>query len=170
MVCLCVFCLFTPFPFVLFLFHGKNLLLLSLLNRYNTESDQQTSTRQCFLKSKYIFESNFLILFFKSFIQCYAHSWCGHIIGGVSIYLYECVSLLVRACVVCLCLRVCVISNQTTSKKPHYVSDLSKVDILLHKQGPSVTKVPRLDMCKSTTSLSKITHIKCAAITIQSKK
>ena len=29
-----VFCLFTPFPSVVFVFHGKNLLLFNLINRY----------------------------------------------------------------------------------------------------------------------------------------
>ena len=42
-------------------------------------------------------------------------------------YFYGCVS----PCVCCV--SVCVISNQSTSKKPHYVSDLSKLDALLHK-------------------------------------
>ena len=43
-----------------------------------------------------------------------------------------------------LCLSVCVISNQSTSEKPHYVSERSKRDALLHKthQGPSGTKGP----------------------------
>ena len=55
--------------------------------------------------------------------------------GGVNI---GCVSLLARKCSVCLCVcvcvcvRACVISNQSTSKKPH-LSDLSKLDALLHK-------------------------------------
>ena len=61
-------------------------------------------------------------------------------------------------CCVCLhvCLCVCVISNQTTSKKLH-VSDLSKLDALLHKTR---IKVLRLDMCTSI-SLSKIAHQMC---------
>ena len=53
-----------------------------------------------------------------------------------------------------VCVFVCVISNQSTSKKLHYVSDLSKLDILLHK----IHKFPRLDMCRSIISLSKVTH------------
>ena len=70
-----------------------------------------------------------------------------------------CVSLCVCVCV-CVFVCVCVISNQSTSKKPHYVIDLSKLDALLQKthQGPSVTKVPRLDMCRSIMSLSNIAH------------
>ena len=53
--------------------------------------------------------------------------------SGVNVYLCECVSLLVPVCAVYLCVYVCVISNQSTSKKPHYVLDLSKLDALLHK-------------------------------------
>ena len=43
-----------------------------------------------------------------------------------------CVSICV--CVVC----VCVISNQRTSKKPHYVSDLIKLDVFLDKTHKKV--------------------------------
>ena len=46
-------------------------------------------------------------------------SRCEHITGDVNIYLYWCVSLLAHECPVCLCVCVfvCVISNQSTSKK-----------------------------------------------------
>ena len=40
-------------------------------------------------------------------------------------------------------------------KKPHQVSELSKLDALLHK---TCIKVLRLDMCTSMISLSKIAH------------
>ena len=77
---------------------------------------------------------------------------------GENIYLYGCVSLLAPECAVCVCVCVCVflcvISNQSTSKKPH-VSDLSKLDALLHK---TCIRVLRLDMCTSRISLSKIAH------------
>ena len=36
LVCVCVFCLFTPFLSVLFLFYRKNLVLQHLINRYMT--------------------------------------------------------------------------------------------------------------------------------------
>ena len=42
---------------------------------------------------------------------------------------------------VLVCLRMCVISIQ--SEKPHYVSDLSKVDALLHKTHIKVLLVLR---------------------------
>ena len=38
---------------------------------------------------------------------------------------------------------VFVISNQSTNKKTHYVSDLSKPDTLLHKTHIKVLLVPR---------------------------
>ena len=71
-------------------------------------------------------------------------------------------------CAFCLC--VCVISNQSTIKKPLDVSDRSKLDTLLHKtlQGASGTKVPRLEFCRSII-FSKITS-NVARSHIQSKK
>ena len=45
----------TPFPSVLFVFHGKSLLSLNPINRY------MTSTSEKFLKNKDIVESNILI-------------------------------------------------------------------------------------------------------------
>ena len=63
-------------------------------------------------------------------------------------FIYECVSLLAPECDVCLCVCVCgvfvcVTSNQSTSKKTHYVSDLSKVDALLCKIHSKVFLVLR---------------------------
>ena len=52
---------------------------------------------------------------------------------------------------------VCVISNQSSSKK-HYASDGSKLDALLHKTHIKVLLVQRLGMCRSILSLSKIAH------------
>ena len=59
-----------------------------------------------------------------------------HIYMGVSLYW----PLSVFCVFVCLCL--CVISNQSTSKKP-YVLDLSKHDALLHKTHSKVLLVLR---------------------------
>ena len=56
---------------------------------------------------------------------------------------------------------VCLISNQSTNKKPHYVPDVGKLDTLFKKnteQGPFVAKIPRLHMCASIISLGKIKH------------
>ena len=68
---------------------------------------------------------------------------CEHITGGVNIYLYRCVSLLVPECVVCVGLCVCVLLSQSTGRKSHYVSDLSKLDALLHKTHIKVFLVLR---------------------------
>ena len=61
-----------------------------------------------------------------------------------------------------LCVYVCVyvILIQSTSKKPH-VSDLSKLDALLHKtqQGPSDTKVTRFDIRRFIISLSCASNV-----------
>ena len=56
---------------------------------------------------------------------------------------------------VLMCVSVCVRSNQSTSKKPHYGSDLSKLHAFLHK---TCIKVLRFDMCTFMISLSKIAH------------
>ena len=70
------------------------------------------------------------------------HSCCEHITGGVNIYLYGCVILLVPECAVCLCLCLCDIKSET-SKHSNYVSDLSKLDNLLHKMHSNVLPVLR---------------------------
>ena len=74
--------------------------------------------------------------------------------------LYRRVSLLAPECASCVC--VCVISNQSTSKKPHYVSDLSRFDALFHKTYIKVLLLLRyqglIDMCRSILSLTKIAH------------
>ena len=69
-------------------------------------------------------------------MQCNTDSCCEHITGGVITYLYACDSLLAQF----ISVFVCVISNQSTSKKPH-VSDLSKPDVLLHKTNNKVLLV-----------------------------
>ena len=40
LVCVSVFCLFTPFPLVLLVFYGNNLLFLNLINRYMTSTNE----------------------------------------------------------------------------------------------------------------------------------
>ena len=49
---------------------------------------------------------------------------------GVPVY-WDLSALCVFVCV-CLCVCVFVRSNQSTSKKPHYVSDLSKLIVCTH--------------------------------------
>ena len=91
----------------------------------------------------------------QSFIQWNTDNCCEHITGGVNIYLYRSVSLLALVCAACLCL--CVIWNQSTSKKPHYVSDLGKFNALLYKTH-KVLLVLRYQCDTNDISLSKITH------------
>ena len=62
---------------------------------------------------------------------------------------------------VCFDVCLCVISNQSTSKKPHYVSGHSKLDTLLHKthiQVPVVLRYQGLTCVDPLLSLSKIAH------------
>ena len=59
-----------------------------------------------------------------------------------------------------LCVFVCVISNHSTSKKLHHVSDLSKRDALLHKTR---SKVLLLRRYQGSTFVK--CHIKCGANT-----
>ena len=53
---------------------------------------------------------------------------------------------------------VCVISNQSTSKKPHYVSGLSKLGALLHKTHIKVLRVLTYD---GSTSVDPWYHWSC---------
>ena len=75
---------------------------------------------------------------------------------GVSVYW----PLSVLRVFVCVSLCLCVMSNQSTSKKPHHVSDLSKLDALFNKTHIKVLLVLRYrgSMCRSLISLSKIAH------------
>ena len=63
-----------------------------------------------------------------------------YIYMGVSVY-WPLSVLHVFVCA-CVCVYVCVISNESTSKKP-YVLDLSKLDALLHKTHINVVLVLR---------------------------
>ena len=75
-------------------------------------------------------------------IQCNKDSCCEYITGGVNIYLFGCVSLIMALeCAVRVCVRV--ISNQSTNKKQHCVWDLCKLDALLHKAHIKVLLVLR---------------------------
>ena len=86
------------------------------------------------------------------------NSWCKYIFIWVcqSTGPWVCfVSLCVRVSVcvrVCVC--VCVRSNQSASKKQHYLSDLNKLDAFLHKYCVHPWIVATL--CTSMISLSKI--------------
>ena len=95
-----------------------------------TGRNQQICDFYKFLKSKDIVDIckvNFDIN--NLFIQCNINSSCKHITSDVNTYLYVCV----KQCICCVSLCICVISNGSTCKKPDYVSDLGKLDTLLHK-------------------------------------
>ena len=93
------------------------------------------------------------------FIQFNKNGCFEHITVGENIYLDRCVSLLAPECAVCvyMCVCVCVWYQIRLPAKKLHVSDLSKLDALLHKTR---IKVLRLDMCPSI-SLSKIAHQMC---------
>ena len=57
-----------------------------------------------------------------------------------------------------MCVFVCVISNQSTSKKPHHVSGISKLDALLHKTHMKVLLVLRNQGSTCVDPLTKIAH------------
>ena len=98
-----------------------------------TASNQQIWLAQVnnFRKGKTLGKVKFDIS--ELFFQCNKDSCYELITVGVNIYFYGCVSLLGPDSAVCLCICVymcvcvCVRSNQSTSKKTHYVSDLSKL-------------------------------------------
>ena len=90
------------------------------------------------------------------FIPCNTDSCCEYITGCVNIYLYGCVSLSaphVLCIFVCVCVCVCMIPNESTKKKQHYrfrpSVNLSPCCLKNTQQGPSGTKLPRLNMCRS---------------------
>ena len=58
------------------------------------------------------------------------------------VYVFACVCVRVCVCV-CVCMCVCVMSNQSTSKETHYVSDLSKLNALLHETQSKILLVLR---------------------------
>ena len=93
-------------------------------------------------------------------VACYEH-----ITGGVNIYLYDqCVSLLAPEYTVCPCMCVCVcvciyvISNQSTSKRPHYMSDFSTPDALLDKTHIKVLLKVLSYQVLTSIDPSKIAH------------
>ena len=73
-------------------------------------------------------------------IQCNTDSCCEQVKDGVYIFIWVYQSICPWVCF------VCVISNKSTSKKLHYMSDLSKLDALLHKTHSKILLVPRLNI------------------------
>ena len=82
--------------------------------------------------------------------------WVCYVCVLVCVYVCLCVCMCACVCAcVCVCVCVCVRLNQSTSKKPHHVPELIKLDALLHK---TCIKVLRLVICTSMVSLSKTAH------------
>ena len=103
----CVFSSFILFLSVFFVIHRNELVLLNLISR-------KAKAKKMFLQSNDILDLckvNFCIR--KLIIHCNAGSCCVYITGGVNIYLYVCKSI--GPSVSCVCLSLCVISNQSTS-------------------------------------------------------
>ena len=91
------------------------------------------------MKRKDLLESTFYISVNHSFsIIQIADSCCQHPTGGGDIYLYECVSLLTPEYPVSLCVYQTEYQHKTT-----YVSDLNKLEALLHKIHSKVLLVKR---------------------------
>ena len=101
-----VFCLFTSILSVFFVFHRKDLVLLNQIRRYLTSASEK------YLKS-IVDLTKVSDLSSKLFIQCNTGICCVHVTRD-SVNIYLCQSI--GPCVSCLCLSVCVISNQSTSK------------------------------------------------------
>ena len=116
LVCVCVLFIYTISISILCVSREE----LSLI-----KSNQQTCDFYKWAIRKYLISAN------NSF-SVNTDSCCEHITGGVNIYLYGCVSLLAPVCAVCLCMFVWY-QIRLLAKKPRYVSDLSKLDALLHK-------------------------------------
>ena len=94
----------------------------------------------------------------KLLIQCNTNFCCAYITGVVNTYLHSHiftrVSLLIPVCVVSLC--VCV-WYQRVLVNNHFVSDFSKINVMLHKTHSKHTMVPRPWIGISIISLSRIT-------------
>ena len=119
-------------------------------------SNQQMNNLQVnnFWKEKTLWKVNFWYHWIiHLIIACNKGSCCEHITGGANIYLYGCVSLMASECAVCV--YVCVISNQSTSKKPHK-SDLSKIGACLPK---SHIKFLLVLTCLGSTCEDRSIHI-----------
>ena len=57
----CVFCSFTQFLSVSFVFQGENLVLLHLMNRYTTSTIEPFSKRKDIVESKFLISGNYSV-------------------------------------------------------------------------------------------------------------
>ena len=77
-------------------------------------------------------------------------------------YIYIGVCLLAPECE-CVSLYVCFVSNQTTSKKPHYVLDLSTLGALLHKTHLLVLRLPGSTSCGDAYHKNSLSNVSAAS-------
>ena len=120
MCSVCIFLIYTILS-VYFVFHKKNLVLLnqqiytSLLQRNNfwIATTLWTSVKYFFL--------------YQQVIQCNTDQWSLHITGGINIYLYVC--QYISPCMLYVCLSICVISSQSTSKN-HVIHAKPSVNLM----------------------------------------
>ena len=141
-----VFCSFTLFLTVFFVFQRNDLVLLTLISRY------MSSTSESFLKSNNIVDLHkAIVCTSKIFIQCNTGSWCVHKTCGVNIYLNVSVSLLIPVCPECMYSCVCNIKSEYQQKSCHLCQTLvRKVDGFLHKTH---SKIQLVLMYLASTSL-----------------
>ena len=112
--CLCVLCMFYPFiPFlsVLFVFDRKDLILLNLISRC------MTSTNEYFWEAKTLLTLLNNLCISKLFIQSSTGSCCVYITGGANWNKCQSIGLFLP----CMCFSVCVydIKEQCCQKLCH---------------------------------------------------
>ena len=149
-------CLFRSFIFIfrpyIFISVFHRIVSLNLIIRYMlSTSEKRLKSQDLLTVCKFLYN--------QVTLQCIRSGCSVHMAGGVNICLYVCV-LMYWSLVLRVCLSMCVISNQCTSKKRHAFPTFSKFDALLLKtqQGATGTKVPRLHKCWFIISLSRTIH------------
>ena len=111
-----------------------------------------------FWKEKKLWKVN---LWYQWITQCNADSCYESTADGLDIYLYRCLCLLAPECDVSL--YVCFVSNQSTSKKPHYVLDLSTLDALLHKTHLLVLRFQGSTSCGDAYHKNSLSNVSAAS-------
>ena len=114
----------------------EDLIMLNVISRYMTSTGNFCKKqRHCRpLKSKFCRS--------KLFIQCNTGNCCVYITDTVNIYIYVCINPLLLVCPVCL--SVCMISNQSTSKN-HVTCFKPSVNLNPYCRKHYSTKAPKLN-------------------------
>ena len=111
-----------------------------------------------FWKEKKLWKVN---LWYQWIIQCNADSCYERTADGLDIFIS--VSPFIDPWVWCVSLYVCFISNQSTSKKPHYVLDLSTLDALLHKTHLLVLRFQGSTSCGDAYHKNSLSNVSAAS-------